>query len=252
VPLTLPPFTQFQAPLFPLRGLWRARPEEGDRFINAEIAWGTPGLTGVSCVQFQLSGNSPVAFSQIVAMSVDNSRCGSNVDFVFPDSGFILSVPGYNQGVYPVFTNALMFYANGPLAVLGDVTIVQILNSMPPPVAIQPASEQTQAGVGGVNLGTNGSTQIVPNTISGTIQTIAIEFAIGAGVTGAAQIQLIDGNAQVVWSGIINPDAASPAAPLVITGLHIRFQRGLSFVISASSIAGGTAQATINVYYAVP
>jgi hypothetical protein len=103
VSITIPQFVQFQTSLFPLRGLWNSPPREGDRFVNAEIDWGSPGLSGVHCVQFLLSGNSPVAFSQIVAISVDNSRCGSDVDFIFPDSGFLLTVPAFNQGVYPSF-----------------------------------------------------------------------------------------------------------------------------------------------------
>ena len=248
--LTLPAFVQFQAPLFPLRGLWDAPPREGDKFINAEIDWGTPGLSGVSCVQFQLSGNSPVAFSQIVAMSVDNSRCGSDVDFIYPDSGFILSVPGYNQGVYPVFTNALMFYANAPLSVQGDVSVIQILNSMPPPVAIQPSSVQQQAGIGNLALGTNGTTPVIPNTVAGgTIDTIAITIAIASAATGACVLTLVDGNGQVLWQSTIEANASN--TPIVISNLRIRFQRGVNAVVSGSTFTG-VEFAAINLYYSVP
>lgn len=250
MPLTIPNFVQFQAPLFPLRGLWNASPPEGDRFVNAEIDWGTPGLTGASCVQFQLSGNSPVAFSQIVAMSVDNSRCGSDVDFIFPDSGFILTVPAFNQGVYPVFTNALMFYANSPLAVLGDVTIVQILNSMPPPVAIQPSSEQQQAGLANLNLNTNGTTAIIPASVAGgTIDAMSITIAIASGATGAGQLELVDGTGQILWETIVEADVGNTSINL--TGLRLRFRNGVNAVVLGSTLTGVTF-ATINLYYSTP
>lgn len=250
MPLTLPAFVQFQAPLFPLRGLWDSPPAEGDRFVNAEIDWGTPGLTGASCVQFQLSGNSPVAFSQIVAMSVDNSRCGSDVDFIFPDSGFILTVPGYNQGVYPVFTNALMFYANSPGAVLGDTTIIQILNSMPPPVAIQPSTEQVQAGVNSLSLDTNATTPIIPSTVlGGTIEAMNISVSIPSAATGAAQLILQDGNGQILFSQIFEASAGTSSVNL--TGLRLRFQRGVNAVITGSTMTG-SAFAAINLYYSTP
>src|SRR5258708_37754783 len=125
MPVTIPAFSQFQGQLFPLRGLWNKRPPEGDQFINAEINWGT---ANTAAIQFSLSGNSPVALSQIVALYVDNRRCGVDVDFLFPDSGFLLSVPPHAQGLYPVLTNALMFYVIGTGAATVDVTILQILN----------------------------------------------------------------------------------------------------------------------------
>jgi hypothetical protein len=111
MPLQIPAFVQYQGVTPILRGLWNQKPVEGDRFISAEIDWGTLGGTPpYTCVQFQLSGNSPVALSQIVALSIDNGRCGSDADFIFPDSGFVLTVAAHNQGIFPVFTNALSFY----------------------------------------------------------------------------------------------------------------------------------------------
>jgi hypothetical protein len=252
VSLTLPAFVQFQAPLFPLRGLWDTRPNEGDKFINAEIDWGTPGLSGVSCVQFQLSGNSPVAFSQIVAMSVDNSRCGSDVDFIFPDSGFILSVPGYNQGVYPVFSNALMFYANAPLAVAGDVTIVQILNSMPPPVAIQPSEAQSHAAAPNIDLHTNAATALVPPPISGTIQAFTLAISGAAATAGSAFFQLIDGTGAVLYSQQITIPTGNYSQTVPVTGIRLRFINGLSAVISGSTVPASSANIVVNLYYAVP
>ena len=96
MPIVVPPYVQYQAPLYPLRGLWNSVPPEGDRMVAAEIDWGITTGPGMA-VQFQLSGNSPVAFSQIVAMQVDNTSNNSDVQFLFPDSGYTLVVPAYTQ-----------------------------------------------------------------------------------------------------------------------------------------------------------
>jgi hypothetical protein len=132
MPQTVPPFAQFQAPLILRRGLWNAKPPEGDRFCNAEIDWITT-RGSLTAVQFLLSDNSPIALSQIVALCVDNSRSGADVDFLFPSSGFLLTVAARTQGLYPVFSNALMFYAIAVSAAAGDITMIQILNSLGPP-----------------------------------------------------------------------------------------------------------------------
>lgn len=246
MPITIPEFVQFQASLFPLRGLWNAAPNEGDRFVNAEIDWGSPGLLGVSCVQFQLSGNSPLAFSQIVALSVDNSRCGSDVDFIFPDSGFLLTVPGFNQGVYPVFTNALMFYVSAPLAELGDITIAQILNSMPPPVAIQPSREQQQASATGIDPVT-GITQIIPTGTAGTLNTISIAYGNLAPATGgSAGLELLGPG--LLWAGFISTAPTEGQFP--VSGLNVRFSNGVQLAVNSSSLTAG--YLTVNLYYSVP
>jgi hypothetical protein len=248
LPITIPAFSPYQGTLFPLRGLWRTPPEEGPRFVNAEIAWGTLGGTPpINTVQFALSGNSPVAFSQIVAMSVDNSRCGGSVDFLYPDSGFVLTVPAYNQGVYPVFTNALMFYAIAQGAVAPDVTIIQILNSMPPPVAIQPSSEQQNVSVSVGNGPANGTVAVVPAGVSGTLNGFTVLAAPVAPSGSTALAQLIDGTGKVLWSGTL---VAPANLADNMTNLHVRFQNGINLVISGSTLTSG--DISVNVYYAVP
>lgn len=247
--LTIPAFVQFQGTLFPLRGLWRSEPPEGDRFVNAEIDWGTlSGPPGVSCVQFQLSGNSPVAFSQIAAISVDNSRSGVDVDFIFPDSGFLLTVPAHNQGVYPVFTNALTFYVNAPGSSVGDVTIAQILNSVPPPVAIQPSSEQQQISITGQNIA-NGTYPVIGSGINGTLNGFNIPWTAQSGI-GSVSISLVDGTGRQLWYGIIYGTTTLQNGTFTQTGLTLRFRNGINLVVGGNTLAGGTVSA--NLYYSVP
>lgn len=256
MPFVIPPFVQYQAPLFPLRALWDNPPAEGPMFVSLEVDWGVTTPAAAPAVQVALSGNSPVAFSQIVALAVDNARCGADVQFVFTDSGFVLVVPAYTQGVFPVFTNALMFYVVGGANVaVGDMTVCQVLNTMPPPVSILPSQEQSQASTGGIDLGINATTQIVPASITGTIQTLAItvdEFNSTAGPV-VADVSLVDGTGRTLWTTVItiNP-SAQQTVPITIPGLRLRFVNGIRAIVSGTTIPTGETGMVINVFYSVP
>jgi hypothetical protein len=250
MPLTIPAFSQYNAPMPPLRGLWHARPAEGDFFVSAEIDWliSPPA----NAVQFSLSGNSPVALSQIVALVADNGRCGADVSFLFPDTGFELVVAARNQGVFPVFTNALMFYAISPGAIQGDTTILQIMNSMPPPIPIVASVAQNSASVTGIAPQTNGITQIIPASVSGTLNSFQLTGNLTAGASaGSAQFNLLDGTSRVLWTNIYSV-AANGNITVAINpqGLALRFQHGLQFQIVNSTLAGF--ELVFNAYYSTP
>lgn len=223
-------------------------------FVNCEIDWFV--TTSGNAVQVALSGNSPVAFSQIVALAVDNGRCGTDVQFVFPDSGFTLQVPAFNQGVYPVFTNALMFYvvALGSAAP-GDQTSFQILNSMPPPVAIQPASEQAIADINSFSLSANGTTQLIPAGVSGTIEAMNLIYSTNQGATvGAVGLLIRDGSSPPVtlWqSELAGPANTVTTIPISVAPVRLRFINGLQAVVSGTSLAAG-AFMSANIYYGNP
>jgi hypothetical protein len=243
MPITVPPFVQYQVQLPPLRGLWNRAPAEGDRFVSAEIDWGITTGIGMA-VQFALSGNSPVAFSQIVALSVDNSKCGSDTRFLFPDSAFTLNVPAFNQGVYNVYTNALMFYVTSPFAAIGDRTVFQVLNSMPPPIAIQPTQEQATASVTAVNLAVNATTQITPITVNGTLEGLSISVVVNS---PALQCGLFiqDGTGRNIWAALISQTQYFQIMPI-----NIRFTGGLQVVVQGTTITSG--QVNISAYYSIP
>jgi hypothetical protein len=243
MPLSIPAFDQYQSPLVPLRGLWNVAPQEGDRYVNAEIDWLV--TTKSTAVQFSLSGNSPVSLSQIVALAVDNSRSGADVSFIFPDSGWELVVPAHNQIISLVFTNALMFYASSPNAAIGDTLVFQILNSAPPPIPIAPSVAQNHAGVVGVPL-SNGTTPIVAPPITGTLNTLSM--SIDVTTAGQAQFNLNDGAGHVVWVAVFN-FAAGAQTPIELSGLSVRFFNGLNLVIANSTMAGSI---VVNCYYSTP
>jgi hypothetical protein len=246
MPITIQPFVQYQAPLFPLRGLWNTPPAEGDRMVAAEIDWGVTVPIG-RAVQFALSGNSPVAISQIVALQVDNTSNAVDLQFQFPDSGYVLNVPAYAQGVFPVFTNALMFYVSAPGAVVGDRTLFQVFNSMPPPIAVQVSEQQEYSAVAGVSLSANAITQLIPAGVSGTIETIAGNINVAAAIVGNADIHLIQGDGTLLW---ISNAAADMAGAFQVGPVRIGFVNGVRVQTLNATITAGSL--LLNLYYAVP
>jgi hypothetical protein len=251
LPLSIPAFVQYQEPMFPLRGLWNRAPVEGDQFVNAEVDW-IATTNNVSAVQFSLSGNSPVAISQIAALSIDNGRCGVDVDFIFPDSGFVLTVPAHNQGLFPVFTNALMFYASAPGCAAGDITIIQILNSLPPPVPIPPTEQQNTASVTGIATSA-GTTQIVPLGVNGTLNSLSINcVGTSGGTAGSYNVVIRDGTGKNIWAVTVAPPASATINPTFnIPGLNVRFVNGLVCVVNFVSNAP-TGGVIVNAYYSSP
>jgi hypothetical protein len=247
VPITIPPFNQYQAPVVPLRGLWNVKPQEGDRFATFEVDWMV--TTTERAVQIAFSANSPVAFSQIVALCVDNRRSGYDVDFVFPDSNFTITVPAHNQSVFPVFTNALMFYVIAQSGVVaGNITVFQVLNSMPPPISINPTSSQTADAVNGVELNAGNTAQVVPDTVSGSINGFIITLTFAGSTT--AELQLVDGTGAVLWADTAaGVDGTNQV--INISGLNVRFVNGVSLRVLASTTPD-ISQANISIFYSSP
>lgn len=247
MPIVVPPYVQYQAPLYPLRGLWNHAPPEGDRMVAAEVDWGVTTGPGMA-VQFQLSGNSPVAFSQIVAMQVDNTSNASDVQFLFPDSGYTLVVPAYTQITTPVFTNALQFYVFSPGAVAGDRTLFQAFNSVPPPVAVQSSQAQEHAAIVALNLSAPANVPIVGGTVSGTLENVSILFATeGVAATEGCTVSLLDGLNNILWIG----GAGGGLANSVSVGpIRMQFINGIYASVANTTLTGG--YAIVNVYYGVP
>ena len=260
MPTIVPPFVQYQTPLVPLRAVWDTAPREGNRFTSAEIDWQVTTVSGTGnqpsqAVQIDVGGNSPVAFSQIVALSVDNNRCAADVTFLFPDSAFELIVPAYAGGVFPVFTNALMFYVIASQANVGDVTTFQIFNSMPPPVAMLQSQAQAVTSLTGLPFDTAKDTQLVPTNISGVLEAFSIDMFNG-GQPGAVASQgfiMLDGTSSGIWSASLLAPIATPTNQhIVLTGLKVLFRNGIHVTtISGAPTANGWA-GNFNMYYSVP
>jgi hypothetical protein len=145
-----------------------------------------------------------------------------------------------------------MFYVNGPLTQQNDVTICQILNSMPPPVALQPSTEQVHASTAGISLSVNATTAVIPAGTSGTLTGFSLPYtATGGAAAESAFVSLVDGSGQTLWTGAITVAAGQTITNTVtVTGLRLRFMNGVNLVVASSTIASGIIAP--NLYYSVP
>lgn len=250
MPINVPPAVNFPDPLVALPTRYLQDPVEGAKFIHCEVDWGSMG--GASkCVNFNLQNNATLAFSQIVALAVDNSGCGADVEFVFPDSAETLSIPAYSPKVIvEVFTNQRQFYLQAPNAQSEDVTNFSIHNTLPPPIAVPTSQEQEFANVGSISGDATSNTAIIPAGINGSLETANILFYTGT-VSGGATWELIDGNNNVLAAGIAAASSISTSIILDLQSVRVRFQNGLYFKIIATSFTGG-AIFSINLYYRTP
>lgn len=254
--ITLPAQTvAFQSPILSLPARWDRSdqsyipPPEGSRFVPFEIDWQSYSAGGaVAC---NVYGNQPNAqLSRIVALSVDNVDCGSDVQFIFPDTAEVLTVPAYAGGVFPVFTGATNFYVVAPNAVLSDVTRFKAHNTLPPPVALEKTEYQDKIVVTAINLAATAITQIIPISISGTLNGISVSLTAQETTSGLAGVLLQDAVPNDLWGGNICSAGAGANVMACLTGLKIRFIDGVKFNVTNSTIASGSAW--VSLYYQVP
>lgn len=253
MPLVLPPYVPYQGTPVQTPGTWNRKPREGDKQIQMEFDWSTQGGPN-NCIYNNLSSGNVVPISQIAALAVDNSHCGVDVLFLFPDTGFKLNVPAFGGGVFQVFTNATAFYALAQGAGGNDNTVVMVLNSLPPPISIQPTEEQTIASVSGVSLTANATTTLVAAGVNGAIEAFDIGCAVDTGGAGEiAVLSLVDGSTPPVtlWQTPLSlPASTFQTIRFTLSGIRARFFNGLSIKVASTSIATGNA--SVNIYYGTP
>lgn len=249
--ITLPPFVQLQLPSVPLKGNWRRQPynpdrtPQGDMFVSVEVDWLTQ-TNNLTAALINVAGNSPVTLAQIAALVIDNSRCGSDVSFIFPDTGFELTVAARTPGgVYTVLTNALQFYAVAPNAVNTDITIVQICNTVPP-VQNMPVSPAQQLGGGIAIPVATGNTTLASG--NGTLLGVSLsaDLTSGAGANSDS-LNIHDGNAVSLWQGVLTSQPSiRSSVVLPFTPMSVRFTNGLVF---QQVVAGFTGNSIMLNYY---
>jgi len=251
--LSVPPSINYQSPLTAVPTKWDRTPSEGSKLIPCEVDWGTMGGPS-NCVSFNLQNNATLNFSQIVALSIDNSACGSDIEFIFPDTTETLSIPAYSpKTIVPVFTNQTQFWLSCPNAESEDITRFSILNSLPPPIAVPTTQEQSVASSGSININTgSGNSTLIASTISGTIESIQVEAQIYSSPGVGYVIWILeDGNSNIIARGneVVNGGQLC-FAPFMLSDLRVRFQNGVKFVWTATP--PGSAQYNINLYYRTP
>jgi hypothetical protein len=253
--LLVPSAVNYPSPLNYVRWAMKDPAPEGNAYISCEVDWATMGGAN-KAVAFNLQQNATQGFSQIVALVVDNSNCGADVQFVFTDSGDTLTVPAYSPKVIcPVFTASRTFYLVSQLdsqeVLTSDVTRFLVCNFMPPPIAVPTSLEQSIAAVGGIDMAT-ASTVLVPATISGTLEGLVLTLGVNASNSGNGTWQVVDGNAIVLAEGSI---AVSSGAKVNLTlfnnnNMRVRFANGLFVTCTETAVLGAIIAA--NAYYRTP
>lgn len=232
----VPPSKNYTTPLVSLPCRFGRVPPEGNRMVPVEVDWATMGGPG-QCVALNLQNNATDPVSQILALSVDNSQCGNEIQFVFNDTQDTLTIPAYApKTICEVFTNQTQFIVQAFGTVTsGDITRFSILNFVPPPINVPEGVEQEIASVDTIAFDGASTTAIIPAGVSGTIESLQLfvtnaaaledfhylaqlqDGATTPNVIARFQLDLKSGNA---FSGVV---VSYPACA-------IRFQNGLNLV----------------------
>lgn len=256
MPLVVPPAKNYQNPMNSLPAIFGSEPPEGARLVPIEIDWASMGGPNM-CVSINLFGQAAMTLSQIAALSVDNSNCGADVQFIFPDTQQTYTVPAYTSvTTFPVFTNATNLFVYAPTANIEDSTRFAILNTMPPPVALPLPQEQQTAVFNDIPVA-SGTTAILPAGTNGTIEAITVAFQF---VSTACNVQwtLVDGETPTPKLLAGGQAAASPVPNTNVyvisynaSGLRLRFENGVNFIMTITG-SGTAAVATVNIVYRSP
>lgn len=239
--LNIPPAVNYPSPLVAVPVKWDKEPPEGSMLVNLQINWGTMGGAN-NCINVNMQNNATLNFSQIVALSVDNSQCAADITFVFPDTGETTTIPGYEPKVIvPVFTNQTQFFIQSPSAQPEDSTNFSLLNTLPPPITV-PVSEE-QETVSFNNLAANGATAytLIPGTVSGTVEGIHVLRTSPTASAGFQTFVILDGNSKVISGGqfdIASATADSNVVLLNLNPMHVRFNDGLFFDQGGVDVGG--------------
>lgn len=249
--ISVPPAINYLSPLVAVPTKYMNTPPEGPKFIPGEIDWGSMGGAN-NVVNFNLQNNAALNFSQITTIAVDNSQCGADIVFIFPDTAETTTVPAYTPKlIIPVFTNQTQFYVQALGTVLStDITRFSIHNTLPPPVAVPTTQEQNAAVVTG-SLLQPGTTAIVPAGTNGTLEGISITATVtNAAAQFACLFSLQDGSSKSLWSGYIAGTTGGAFNDnWNLNQLNVRFSNGINLVQSGSSPGG---QVQCNLYYRKP
>lgn len=253
--ILVPPAVNYQSPLVSIPTQWQVNPPEGPRFIPFEIDWGVMGGPN-QCVAFSLQSNAAQTFSRLIAISLDNSQCGADVQFIFPDTSQTYTIPAYSPYcVIQVFTSALTFNVVAIGDEIIDVTRGAFHNVLPPPMAVPASLEQNTAAIAGLSIvPASGNSVLVASTVYGTVEAMSVSFAMNNAATGQVVWSIQDGVGKVIAAGeaLSSNGTASDPPGIQLSGLSVRFQQGLRFVWVTSGSVIAPSVVNANIYYRTP
>lgn len=239
--LIVPPASNYPSPLVALPSFVQDEPVEGRRQVTCDVPWSMSDVN--RCIAFDLG-----KLSQLSTLKVDNSACGADVKFVFPD-GDDITIPARSPlVVVPVFSNSTQFWLLSPFAEVSDVTRFIGLNYEEPPT--QTAKASNQVFIGSItDTWLNGTvvTQFVPATENGTLLNLLIvaSFNTGFPTDSEGQFTVSDGAGNVLipaWKMFSGPSSVSTNAVgerFRGLNLNVRFQLGLIVTFSVVTVWSG-------------
>lgn len=246
----VPPAKNYVDPIIAVPSNFNRVDPLGQRQVNLDVVWGTMGGPN-NCISFNMQSKGAAVISQICAISIDNSACGADLLFIFPDTDQTYPVPaGSPADVFPVFTNQTQFYLSCPGAIPSDVTRFAVLNYPTAPSSIPATQEQNNAGVGEIPEGI-GTTIVIPAGTNGTIEAISVFANLPADSNGADQFYIVDGVGKQIATlqvGTSN-NTQQNVQVLSLSNLAMRFQNGLNFVVTQDD---SNATYSVNLYYKKP
>lgn len=231
------------------------KPVEGPASVAYSIDWARPVAAGLTTVSVNMQDGGTLNFSQICGLIVDNSNCGSDLDFIFPDTDVVVSIPAYAPYTcLQINTQQVQFFVRGLAVVADDKTSFSVLNYAPSPVAVPLTKQQLTAAVSNLNLTGAGSTAIIAPGVNGTIQNLQVNVAFPKpSVSFNDLLQIVDGTGKLLWScNVAAQDTSAGGVALIgnLNGVALRFVNGLSLVQTGGFAPGGTINALA--YYVVP
>ena len=253
---TVPAAANYASPLVLQVSNVTKEPTEGRRQVNCNVEWGNSAYSTLKAVNFNFQQNSTLALTQIVCLVVDNSDCGADVRFYFPDTQMTVTVPSYTPyAIVEVATSARSFILqtgiNGQTVVSTDMTRFQVLNYLPPPVVIPTSQEQATAVVGNINMGT-ATTTLIASTVNGTLEAVNINLAFNSANSGDGTWSLEDGAGNKIMSGAVSTSSGDKLNLTLasIAGIRVRFSQGIVLKCTQTAVLG--AVINTNLYYRKP
>lgn len=253
--LIIPPSVNYRGTLVAVPSRVLDTPIDGNRQVSCEIDW-DPALVGAGkSVVMNLNQNATLAFSQIVALKVDNSQCNADVTFIFPDTGDTITIPAESPyALVPVFTNNKYFYVSSPGSLIEDITRFQVLNFLPPPVTVPTSNEQNAVSNQILNMVNTAAQEITSGEPNGTLESLVIQATIAsAAAVFSTEIQILDSRSQYCATAIISGPIGYTfnGAVLSVPNINFRFIGGL-FMKIAGTFPGGVASVQPNLFYRTP
>lgn len=226
--LVIPPAVNYQSPLTAVPSLMQDEPTEGRKQIPVEIDWGEPAsVLAHKCVYINFQNNASLNISQVASFKIDNSECGADVQFIFPDTGEVITIPARTPfAVIPVFSNLTQFYVNAPRSLSSDKTRFSILNYATNPISL-PQTEASEIANSGGDVVGGGATniQLIPAGVNGTLETLKMTLAAGTALAAAQQFvcSAFDGTATLGFAPGVLVDQWNVPFASGYTGIEVVF-----------------------------